>query len=75
MFFEAEHVIHAGNPPVPQSGTEKEAAAPVRTGQAGKEDYSLAAAWKSGLHSCAGITPKGAHTHYQFFNNSYITIG
>lgn len=62
MYFEAEHLIQAGNLPLSQSGTEKEAAAYVRTGQTGKEDYSLAAAWKSGLHSHAGIIPKGVQT-------------
>lgn len=59
MFFEAEHLIQAGNLSLLQSGTEKEAAAYVRTRQDGKEDYSLAAAWKSVLNSSAGIIPKG----------------
>lgn len=75
MFFEAEHLIQAGNMPLPQSGTEKEAAASVRTGQAGKEDCSPAAAWKPGLHSRAGTIPKGVQTDYQFFNKSYSTVG
>lgn len=75
MFFEAEHLIQAGNLPLLQSGTEKEAAAYVRTGQGEKEDYSLAAAWKSVLHSSAGKIPNGVQTDYQFFNNNYITTG
>lgn len=54
MFFEAERLIQAGNLPLLQSGTEKEAAAYVRTSQDEEEDYSLAAAWKSVLHSSAG---------------------
>lgn len=44
MHFEVEHLIQPGNLPLLQRGTEKEAAAYVRPGQAGKEDYSLAAA-------------------------------